>query len=59
MKLWKLVPVMWALLTNNLVTMNNLFFKLGESPKLKMSQKMEKYHNFLDPPPPPQQFGLF
>ena len=27
--------------------------------KKKMSQKVEKVHNFLDPPPPLGSFGLF
>ena len=31
----------------------------GSIPIKKMSQKGEKVHNFLDPPPPTGCFGLF
>ena len=37
------------------IVINNL----GEPSKKKMSQKVEKVHNFLDPPPPLGWFGLF
>ena len=39
---------------NELVPLCNNDLCLGKSPKLKMSQKVEKVHNFLDHPPIPR-----